>query len=224
MKKNSWLFLFIISLVANLAGIFLEQETIQLVSKPLIIISLAGYFIAATKKADHLFKPLILFALLFSWMGDVLLIFQGRDQLFFLLGLSSFLVAHIFYIIFFHRVRLKEALPARLFPLIVVVVYYARLMLFLSPYLNEMKWPVRVYGVVISIMFMLALHMRLKNRVTGLLMMGGALLFVASDSLLAINKFYKPFEGSGLLIMLTYGLAQLFIVEGAKRYITSAVK
>ena len=43
----------------------------------------------------------------------------------------------------------------------------------------------------------------------------GALLFVISDSVLAINKFYQPFEVAGVIIMLTYGLAQLFIVEGA---------
>jgi uncharacterized membrane protein YhhN len=50
-------------------------------------------------------------------------------------------------------------------------------------------------------------------------MMTGALLFVVSDSTLAINKFYQSFEIAGVVIMLTYGLAQLFIVEGANRYI-----
>jgi hypothetical protein len=40
-----------------------------------------------------------------------------------------------------------------------------------------------------------------------------------SDSILAINKFYQPFEAAGVLIMLTYGLAQFFIVQGAIKYI-----
>ena len=52
-------------------------------------------------------------------------------------------------------------------------------------------------------------------------MMAGAFLFVVSDSVLAINKFYQSFEAAGIIIMLTYALAQLFIIKGATRYIRS---
>lgn len=50
-------------------------------------------------------------------------------------------------------------------------------------------------------------------------MLAGAALFVLSDSVLAINKFYQSFELAGLLIMLTYGAAQYFIVKGAIEYL-----
>ena len=160
-------------------------------------------------------------ALLFSWTGDLLLMFQGNDPLFFLLGLSSFLTAHIFYIIFFHRVRIEEEVKGNLWLVLLVAVYYIALIALLSPYLKDMKLPVRVYGVVISFMLMLALHMRfIKNKIAGIWMMSGALLFILSDSTLAINKFYRPFEFAGVIIMLTYGLAQFFIVEGANGYIS----
>jgi uncharacterized membrane protein YhhN len=46
------------------------------------------------------------------------------------------------------------------------------------------------------------------------LFVAGALLFVCSDSLLAINKFGQPFRFAGLLIMFTYCLAQFLIVWG----------
>jgi uncharacterized membrane protein YhhN len=82
-----------------------------------------------------------------------------------------------------------------------------------------MKIPVLVYGIVISVMFLLALHMLfIKNKEAGKLMMFGALLFIASDSILAINKFYESFEYAGIAIMLTYGIAQLLITLGAVRY------
>jgi uncharacterized membrane protein YhhN len=42
----------------------------------------------------------------------------------------------------------------------------------------------------------------------------GALLFVASDSILAINKFHTPFESATFFVMLTYGLAQLLLIVG----------
>jgi uncharacterized membrane protein YhhN len=98
-------------------------------------------------------------------------------------------------------------------------------MILLLPYLGDMKLPVMIYGLVISYMLMMAMNMLfIKNKKAGQWMVTGASLFVLSDSMLAINKFYQPFEAASVLIMLTYGLAQFFIVEGAIRYITSTDK
>ena len=55
-------------------------------------------------------------------------------------------------------------------------------------------------------------------------MVAGALLFVLSDSILAINKFYMPFDLAGTFIMLTYGFAQYLIVQGAVKYIQAGKK
>ena len=151
--------------------------------------------------------------------------FQAKNEIFFLLGLASFLIAHIFYIVFFHYVRVRENVKSNPWLLVIVVVYYAVLISWLSPFLGEMKLPVRIYGIVISIMFMLAMHMfSIKNKIAGKWMIWGALLFVISDSVLAINEFYQPFEAANVIIMLTYGLAQLFIVKGAAYYIISSDK
>jgi uncharacterized membrane protein YhhN len=148
--------------------------------------------------------------------------FQSDSEFFFLLGLCAFLVAHVFYIIFFHRVRISESVKGRWWLLLIVGIYYAVLIIMLSPYLADLKLPVRFYGIIISFMLLLALHMSfIKNKNAGWLMAGGALLFVISDSILAIDKFYYSFELGGLVVMLAYGLAQLFIVEGAIQYIRS---
>lgn len=221
MRKNNWLFLFVIVLVIHLLGILISEKTMQLISKPLIVPVLIGYFFTSSKKAGASgFAIWILLALFFSWVGDILLMFQEGNSVFFLLGLSAFLLAHICYIVFFHRVRLREAIAGKGLLLVIVVIYYGALLSFLSPYLGEMKLPVKIYGVVISFMFMLAMHMAfLKNKTAGWLMLAGSLLFIISDSVLAINKFYEAFEGAGFIIMFTYGLAQLFITAGAIRYI-----
>ena len=109
--------------------------------------------------------------------------------------------------------------------MLIVAIYYAIIIAVLSPYLGDMKLPVRIYAIVISFMFLLAVHMLfIKNKTTGLWMTAGALLFVISDSLLAINKFSQPFEMAGFFVMSTYGLAQLFLTEGAIRYISSDYK
>jgi uncharacterized membrane protein YhhN len=95
----------------------------------------------------------------------------------------------------------------------------------LTPWLGSMKLPVRIYGVVICFMLMLATHMfYIKNKIAGWKMFCGALLFVLSDSVLAVNKFYSPFAEADIIIMLTYGIAQLLITQGAIEYIRLANK
>jgi uncharacterized membrane protein YhhN len=225
MKKQTWIILVIGILTIHLAAIVLNIQLAEYVSKPMIVALLALYFLSQTNQFASGLKKWVIAALVFSWTGDVLLLFQQNDQLFFLLGLSVFLIAHIFYIVFFHRVRIKEGIKGNPWLLVIVVIYYAALLTILSPFLGDMKLPVRIYGIVISFMFMLAMHMlAIKNKIAGKWMMIGALLFVISDSTLAVNKFYQPFELANVLIMLTYGLAQLFIVEGAIKYITSDYK
>ena len=220
MKKKYWILLFVVILIGDLVGIQLNNNLVQSFLKPLIITTLIGYFDSQLNSITKGLAKWVLFALLFSLLGDVFLMFQEKKSIFFLLGLSAFLIAHIFYIIFFHKVRVKENVKSNPWLLVVVVIYYAALISLLSPYLADMKIPVLVYGIVISFMFMLAMHMLfIKNKIAGKWMMSGALFFVLSDSILAINKFYQPFEAAGVLIMLTYGLAQLFIIEGAIRYI-----
>ena len=178
------------------------------------------YFLEQTKIFISGLKTWIMLALFFSWVGDILLMFEERKAVFFLLGLSSFFIAQVFYIVFFHNIRMKENIRGNALLLLLVVVYYAILISVLSPFLGTMKLPVRIYGVVISFMLMLAMHMMLgKNKKAGWWMMVGAILFVTSDSLLAFNKFYSPFNYAGIAVMLTYGLAQLFIIQGAVQYI-----
>lgn len=220
MKKQFWLVLFLIVLAGDIIGVQLENHLLQTIFKPLIIPVLIGYFGSQVKNITSGLAKWIILALLFSLGGDVLLMFQSQQDIFFLLGLSSFLIAHIFYILFFHKVRVQEQVKSNVAFLAIVIVYYVGLITLLSPHLGDMKLPVRIYGIIISFMFMLAMHMLfIKNIQAGKWMMIGALLFVISDSVLAINKFYQSFELAGAIIMLTYGLAQLFIVEGASRYI-----
>ncbi|MGZ8510430.1 MAG: lysoplasmalogenase [Chitinophagaceae bacterium] len=225
MKKKYSILLFAIILIAELVAVRQQYKMAEYFFKPLIIIWLLAYFILQLSAFRSSLKKWVIAALLFSWMGDVLLMFQEDHPLFFLLGLSAFLAAHIFYILFFHFIRVKENVKSRWYIVVIVALYYFIIKKSLSPYLGEMKLPVSFYAVFISFMFMLALHIVfIKNKIAGGLIMTGALLFVISDSVLAINKFYQPFEMAGIVIMLTYGLAQLFITEGAIRYISSGYK
>ncbi len=103
--------------------------------------------------------------------------------------------------------------------LIAVLAYLIELMNVLWPYLENMKIPVVAYGITISTMLSTALwqYQKLDNK-TALYSIIGAISFVLSDSLLAVDKFKGQFAYSGIMIMTTYIIAQLFIVLGAIRY------
>jgi uncharacterized membrane protein YhhN len=220
MKRQAWIILFTVVLIAHLTGLLLKSQLAEYISKPMIVLLLGLYFLSGTNQIPSQFKKWIYAALAFSWFGDVVLMFQEKDSRFFLGGLASFLIAHVFYILFFYSVKTRERVRVKLWILAAVLIYYAALIALLSAGLGDLRLPVYVYGLVISFMFMLAIHMLfIRNRQAGRPMMVGALLFVLSDSMLAVNKFYSSFELAGLLIMLTYGLAQILIVEGAIQYI-----
>jgi uncharacterized membrane protein YhhN len=224
MPKSTWVIVFILLLLVNVISIYLNNDFLRSISKPALMPLLAIYFLTETRGTVTPLKAWILLALGFSWMGDILLMFEESNSMFFLFGLSAFFIAQVFYIVFFHNIRMREYIRGNALLLLVVIVYYFILISIISPHLGDLKLPVRIYGVVLSFMVMLAMHtMFSKNRTAGRWMMIGAILFVVSDSLLAFNKFYSPFDYAGVVIMLTYGVAQLFIIGGAAKYIREEV-
>ena len=186
----------------------LQWETALFYLKPLLLIPL---MLAAFGTKSFLNKKLLFYALTFSWAGDILLLFVFKNPVFFMGGLVSFLIAHILFIGLFlkelrkasgkFRVRQPGLLLVNLF----VIAFYA----FLNPYLGGLKIPVLVYALVISFMLYVAylLHFHWPKPAS-LFLLTGALAFVVSDSLLAVNKFYAPFPNAGFLVMLTYLYAQ----------------
>ncbi|NJM25768.1 MAG: lysoplasmalogenase [Bacteroidia bacterium] len=96
-----------------------------------------------------------------------------------------------------------------------VVLAGAGLVIILLPHLGALKIPVVIYALVLVTMVLSALYRFGKTTTLSFwLVLGGALLFMTSDSLLAINKFIAPLPMAGFWIMLTYGAAQWCIVVG----------
>ena len=225
MNKKFWIILYLAVLAADLFTVYTNNETLRYITKPLLMPLLIVLFISQTTGFNSSLKKWIVLALVFSWAGDVLLMFESTNGNFFIFGLVGFLIAHIFYILFYENVIRKEGLRKNYWWFLPVILYYIALIYFLSPKLGDMKFAVRIYGIVISYMLIQALQTgRIKNMTAATLMIGGAVLFITSDSILAINKFYESFAYAGIAIMLTYGIAQLLITLGAVKYISSASK
>lgn len=225
MKKNLLFVLFGILLTADLVLIYSGYETLRYLTKPFLIPVLVIYFLLQTRTAPPVIKRYIVFALLFSWVGDILLMLETSNENFFLYGLLAFLVAHLFYINFFIMAA-DELVPRLKWWLgIPVLVYYTLFMFLLYPELGSMLWPVRIYGLVISFMGVTALNMLfLHNKKAGRWMAAGAVFFILSDSLLAFNKFYRPIDQAGVMVMIAYGAAQCMIVYGSATFLGSTSK
>lgn len=94
---------------------------------------------------------------------------------------------------------------------------------YLWPFVTEMRIPVIVYSIAIALMAFAGIN-RTKNLNGYMSIVLGVILFVISDTVLAINNFAEGFWKGGFLVMLTYILAQYFIVEGYGKHLRSLVK
>lgn len=172
--------------------------------KPLTVLFIIAI---ALRSESSLYRWLILAGLLFSLAGDIFLMLP-RDR--FLQGLASFLIAHLFYIAAFTQ---DGALGHLSFiTAIILLVYGATMLRLLFPSLGKMKAPVMLYMLVILLMVWQASN-RFLYEWTGdsLLAFTGACLFAASDSVLAWNRFRRPFPSAQLLILSSYFAAQWLI-------------
>jgi uncharacterized membrane protein YhhN len=205
--KNRWLILFICIALLHLFASVVEHNFLANITKPLLLAVLFYYYRFSTNTPNKLLYS----ALAFSWLGDVLLIFQKENSLFFLFGLLSFLTAHIFYVLYFRQNGMHQLKP---FLIGIIAVYSVLFFAYMQPKLGVMKIPVVVYTLVISAMLISAIHCKV-SMMPHKLFSAGAILFAASDSVLAYNKFYASISHAGFIIMFTYIAAQYLIVRGA---------
>ena len=208
-------FVFWILAMLDITGIAANQQMLHFIAKPLLIpaLLLLLFFTKSTVPG----KNLLLIGLFFSWLGDVFLLFEYKNALFFIFGLASFLTTHIFYIIYFLKIKSASTSLLKKQPVLIALVlgYGITLVWQLYPHLGDLKLPVMVYAAVICTMLLSSLHIFFKvNKKAACYYLSGAAAFVLSDSLLAINKFYQPVAFAGIFIMLTYCAAQFFIVWG----------
>lgn len=216
MKHKIFLILFFIAAIGELISTIAELPTVHLICKPLLLPSLIAYYWVSTTDRSMM----MLGALVFSWIGDVLLM----DNAYFIFGLISFLVSHILYIVTYKQHQHEETTHAlhglqRIRFAFPVLLAGTGLIVILWPHLNDMKYPVLVYAGVITFMTLTALFRFGRTSVQSFaFVFGGAILFMISDSLLAVNKFIEPIAMGHFWIMLTYCGAQILITIGILRH------
>lgn len=208
MKTKTFTYIFAaISILEIISGTIGFREGVFL-TKPLIMLSIIAFYYSQVQKTLKKQDILMLIAFTFSWLGDVFLMFSG--EIYFMLGLGSFLMTHLFYIYVFSKSRAKANWAARIFiPILSISVFS----LIYNHVEKGLLIPVLVYMLAISTMAITASE-RKTNMESFRFVFVGAMLFVISDSFLAIEKFAYKIPASTLLVMSTYVLAQYFIATG----------
>lgn len=208
--------------LGELVALRFDLATMHAVCKPLIMVTLGVYYLCAVARGHR--STALIAAMVFSLAGDVLLLLAKRTESYFILGLASFLIAHVFYIFAYRQHRgdnspneLQGVQRIRLaFP---VILAGTGLVVVLYPVLGNLRTPVVLYAVVLVAMVLQALFRFGRTVAPSFwLVFTGALLFMLSDSLIAINKFLTPLDHAEVLIMTTYIAAQFFIIYGLLKH------
>ena len=208
MYRKLPLIAFIIFSLIDFFGIYLEKQWMIYLAKPMLMTTLFGYYYL-NKKSDNLFFVL---GLLFSLFGDLFLL--GSGELYFILGLIFFLIAHVFYIIMVFKILLEIKLKDFMIVGIPYLLLFLILINVLYDGLGSMKIPVIIYAMTISFLGVVSLLLFLQSRTkTSLLLLFGVLVFITSDTILALNLFYEKQSFYPILIMTTYVMAQFLICK-----------
>lgn len=190
------------------------EEMARLLKPFLLPILLIAVYLSNTFSS----KKILLTALTFSWIGDIVLLFANKGELYFIVGLVAFLISHVFYIVLFNQQAVTTSISNKISfgaGIGLILLYFFGIITTLGPKLGPLTVPVIVYAIVISSMLYFALKGSYQwNAIPYQSVLVGALFFIASDSILAFNKFYQPIPYASFLIMITYLGAQYGIVWG----------
>lgn len=221
--KKHGLLIFWIILYADCALLYFNKTAYHpLVKSALIPVLMIYLFTNSTKTRNKNSRKITILALLFSWIGDVLLTKTGDT--FFLLGMVSFLTMHVLYIVYFIRLRpIRLSKFAEGFVALVVAGGASfQVLSFLKPYLGGFFYPFAGYAAVITLMGVAATNISGSKTLRSLAVsyfIPAAALFILSDAVLALDKFYFKEPFLQIVIMMTYGYAQyLFTCGFAKHF------
>ena len=186
------------------------RKGLEYLFKPLTMLILVGAVFMYSVFADvDAFIAVLCLALVFSLAGDVFLMLP-RDL--FLPGLASFFLAHLAYIALFlpyASFSVRWVLPA--FVVVVIAVRFGTQIVTALDRRGRMslKIPVIAYMAVITAMVGTVLATDSTWAYVG------AVLFLASDTMIGLSRFVDAFRWDRLAIMITYHLGQLGLVAGA---------
>ena len=203
-----------------------EYKLVEAITKALFLPTLMIYLYFQDNVSNKTGKNLVMMSLFGSFLGDVFLISKSL----FIPGMVAFMTTHVFNIIFFSKIYgLKQPKSTILKASTFLLLSFCWFIYFqLSTAIGPLIYPILVYMALICSAALMAIHIANHKPIKIIannFWIPGMLFFIASDAILAFNKFdwsiNDPIENIGLVIMITYGLAQFLLVKGFQMYFTT---
>lgn len=213
----AWLVLTLLAAILEVIAVQKNNKKLELMAKPAVMIFLFIWLLNSTGlQGNALWFGL---GLVFSLLGDLLLIHSSERM--FMLGLSAFLLTHIFYIMGFQ----DELLNFTAWSFILIFIIYSNGIRILRRIVGAMRaqgqntsvMPVIVYGLVLSLMLFAAMSTIFNpawKTSASFFVSVGAFLFLLSDLVLAWNKFVSPITNGHILNIVAYYLGQIGLIAG----------
>ena len=204
---------FIIVTSVHLYASIKQDKKLRAETKPFILLSLLAFYMLS---AEPIMITVVL-ALIFSWIGDVLLIPQGVKW--FTAGGISFMISHAFFILAYASLTDFSKVGTAYKILLPLLFFTASVIIFknLRPHLpNALFYPMLLYLLINGGMNCFAWFRSLSAPgAAALITAAGALLFYMSDSSLFFVRFDKDSRlKTHFFVMLTYSIGELLIVLG----------
>jgi len=227
--------LLLIAFLLEIHGEWTHNSVQVFFTKPLVLPLIAWYFHVSSAGKTVPVRGLMLLAFLFSWFGDVFLMLTpeiptdleimgiAKNPNYFLGGLGSFLVAQLLFITSYRKSVNSGPVVAKWWWFVPIALFWAGMMAFILPTIQAhpekhlTTVPVAVYSAILTSMAAFALaRLGKTNTASFWLTFVGAVVFVASDTLIAINFLVlpQPTYYAGFTIFVTYGIAEYLIAEG----------
>jgi len=212
--KYVFLILFIISSLVHLYGSYKDNVIIRNYSKSLILIGLIGFYVYSVEEINLL----LVFALFFSWLGDVLLIPKGVKW--FTAGGISFMISHFLFItVYYPHINFNNVNWIIVVIAFIIYFYFVnKVFKMLKPYLPKGLFiPMYIYLLINMANNLFAWMMFMSNMTIGsILVLIGAISFFISDSCLFLVRFHvqEIVPKRHFIVMLTYIIAEYLIVYG----------
>ena len=211
--KYVFLAIFIIVTSIHLYASLKQDKKLRNQTKPFILLSLLGFYLLAARAPS----TWIILALIFSWLGDVLLMPKGVKW--FTAGGICFMISHVFFILGYLKDVSFGTIPVWLVILLAVLFFAAVTCIFskLKPHLPKaLFYPMYLYLLINGAMNCFAIFRWVSFPAAATVITAiGAVLFFISDSSLFFVRFNKDSRlKTHFLVMLTYSIGQLLIVLG----------
>ncbi|ERM82411.1 hypothetical protein P872_18020 [Rhodonellum psychrophilum GCM71 = DSM 17998] len=194
----------------------------------MIVPILIGIILIKFKNLEHPLIPLLLVATFFSFMGDLLFIVTVEESLFKLLGLCTFIVSKVAYVMLYFlsskNTRFHIVSWNKRWPEIITIFILLGAFFYFSKSLGDFFLPGLIYGMVSVLAVLMALNRRFYvSRNNYSMVIRGALFFLVSDIFMGMNFSLKDGLWEGLTLVF-YVMGHWFVTYGLMEQFTEEVK